>query len=97
MTSPLFRRSRGPMLLVFAGGLAACSGHTAGIPSTKLGFGTPGVDRYAAGSQATTLQAQLDQCRQIPQTNVAGQTDSLAAACQQLQRTQRNQPGNAVR
>ncbi len=97
MTSLLSRRSRGSILLVLAGGLAACSGQTAGTPSTKLGFGTPGVDRYAAGSQATTLQAQLDQCGQVLQTSVAGRTDSLAAACQQLQRTLHNQPGNAVR
>ena len=97
MTAVFGRRSPGPMSLLLAGMVAACSGQTAGTSTTMLGFGAPGVDSYAAGNQATTLNAQVDQCGQVPPSRNSDGTDTLAVACDQLRRTQNNQPGNVMR
>lgn len=61
-----------------------------------LGYGIPSVSTYMGDDQAGGLQAELDQCRQVSQAGPAIQTQGLAAACSQLQRTRRNQPGNTV-
>lgn len=76
--------------------LAACSGPQASSGTGMLGYGTPSVSTYVGDNQAGGLQAELDQCRQVPQAGAAMQTQGLAAACRQLQRTLRNQPGNTV-
>lgn len=83
-------------VLVIALALSACSGQQAGKGTGMLGYGTPGVSSYVEDSQATSLQAQLDRCSKVPQAGAASQTQGLPAACGQLQRTLRNQPGNAV-
>lgn len=77
--------------------LAACSGEPSGQHAGVLGYGTPGVETYVSTGQARDLQAQLDACRDVPLEGAAAQTQGLPAACGQLQRTVRNQPGNAVR
>ena len=61
-----------------------------------LGYGTPSVSTYVGANQTGGLQAELDQCRQVPQTGATTQTQGVSAACRQLQRTLRNQPGNTV-
>ena len=83
-------------VLVIALALSACSGQQASKGGV-LGYGTPGVSGYVGEDQATSLQAQLERCGQVPQDGVASQTQGLAAACGQLQRTLRNQPGNSAR
>lgn len=82
--------------LVIVFGLAACSGQQAGKDTGVLGYGTPGVSSYVGDGEATSLQVQLGRCSQVPQAGAATQTQGLPAACGQLQRTLRNQPGNAV-
>lgn len=76
-------------------GLSACASSPAGT-SGMLGYGTPGVSAYMAGQQPDGLQAELDHCRGVPQTGASTETQGLAAACSQLHRTMRNQPGNSV-
>jgi len=88
-------------VLAAALGLAACSSQPERRDGQVLGYGTPGVSAYVQGDQAISLQAQLDRCGQVPQAGTATQTTAtqtqgLAAACGQLQRTLRNQPGNSV-
>ena len=83
-------------VVVVAAALTACSGQSATRPAGQLGYGTPGVSNYVGPADAASLQAQLDRCRQVPQAAAATQTQDLPAACAQLQRTYRNQPGNAV-
>jgi hypothetical protein len=95
----LFRVRQGlTVAAVFAAalGLAACSGQQASSGTGMLGYGTPSVSSYTGDDQAGGLQAELDKCRQVSQADAARQTRGLAAACSQLQRTVRNQPGNAV-
>jgi len=62
-----------------------------------LGYGTPGVSAYMAADQPGGLRAELDRCRGVPQAGAAMEAQGLGAACDQLHRTMRNQPGNAVR
>lgn len=88
---------RGIAILILSGwALAACSSQPARTNAGLLGYGTPGVESYVRDDQARDLQAQLDLCRQVPQHRADTQTQGLPAACGQLQRTVRNQPGNAV-
>lgn len=77
--------------------LAACSAGPSGPHAGMRGYGTPGVESYVSTDQARDLQAQLHACRDVPLEGAAAQTKGLPAACGQLQRTVRNQPGNAVR
>ena len=65
-------------------------------PGQVLGYGTPGVSTYLPADEATTAQALLDRCRTTypPVPNPTPQT--FEAACDQLRRTARNQPGNTV-
>lgn len=75
--------------------LGACS--AAPSPSSEiLGYGTPGVSAYVHDDKDSSLQAQLDRCGQVPQAATASQTQGLPAACGQLRRTIRNQPGNSA-
>lgn len=85
----------GPALVILLG-LAACSGPQTGKNTGVLGYGTPDISNYVGDDQTKSLQAQLDRCSKVPQAGAASQTQGLAAACGQLQRTMRNQPGNAV-
>ncbi len=84
-------------LLVALPALAACSGPTTNREAGLLGYGTPGVSSYGQGATAATLQEELDRCSRVDQAGAASQTQGLPAACNQLQRTARNQPGNTVR
>jgi hypothetical protein len=77
-------------------GLAACGATPLQTHAGMLGFGTPGVSAYAPDGDAPSLQAQLERCERVPQAGSAGQTQGLPAACNQLRRTVRNQPGNSV-
>ena len=77
-------------------GLAACSSPQASSGTGMLGYGTPGVSTFMRDDQAGGLQAELDQCHRVPQDGAVIQTQGLAAACRQLQRTLRSQPGNTV-
>ena len=83
--------------LAVAASLAACSGQPTRQDAGHLGYGTPGVSSYVSNGEPTSLQALLDRCRQVPRMDAAvGQTEGLPAACGQLHRTLRNQPGNAA-
>ena len=98
MTSNLSRcsvRHLGAVIAAVAA-LAGCSGPQAGKQSSLLGYGTPGVSSYVQGGPASTLQEELDRCRGLSPNNTGSQTQSLQAACAQLLRTVRNQPGNSV-
>ena len=77
-------------------GLTACSAPQAASGTGILGYGTPSVSSYMGENQGGSLQAELDQCRQVPQVDAVSQTQGLPAACRQLRHTQRNQPGNIV-
>jgi hypothetical protein len=95
----LFRVWRGLTIAAVSAaalGLAACSAPQATTGSGMQGYGTPGVSAYMANDQAGGLQAELDQCRKVPQTGAATEIRGLEAACRQLHRTLRNQPGNTV-
>ena len=91
------RIRRAMLVLAAAAGLGACSGPPMAKPGETLGHGTPSVDSYLRDGQDSSLQAMLARCGRIPQAPAASQTQGLPAACAQLQRTLRNQPGNAVR
>lgn len=82
-------------LLAAVMSLGACSGHPM-KESRALGYGTPGVSSYVQDDQAASLQAQLERCDQVSLADAASETQGLAAACGQLKRTLRNQPGNAA-
>ena len=77
-------------------GLGACASSSPRTDTAILGYGTPGVSSYVQGDEATSLQAQLDRCREVSDPAAASRTQGLAAACGQLRRTLRNQPGNVV-
>ena len=94
MIDPHFKLSAFPALAL-ALGLAACAGPGQDPAPGLLGYGTPGVSAYVRDDEATSLQAQLERCRGVS-PEVEGRTEGLPAACGQLRRTYRNQPGNAV-
>lgn len=83
-------------VLAAALSLAACATSPEIGSGKVLGYGTPGVSRYVHDDRDDTLQAQLDRCNQVPQAGVTGETQGLPAACGQLRRTLRNQPGNTA-
>ena len=62
----------------------------------RLGYGTPGVSAYVRNDEDNSLQAMLARCNGVAQASAASETRGLPAACGQLQRTLRNQPGNTV-
>jgi len=90
------RRAQFLPLLPAVLGLAACNVTPLQTQAGMRGFGTPGVSAYAPNGDAPSLQAQLERCERVPQAGSAGQTQGLPAACDQLRRTVRNQPGNSV-
>ena len=85
-----------PTALLLATSLTCCA-ETSPSPQGMLGYGTPGVESYMPQDQAPTLQALLERCRNVTQAAGDSQTAGLSAACDQLQRTAHNQPGNTVR
>jgi len=76
--------------------LAACGRPPQAAPGAILGYGTPGVSSYVPAVDADSLQALLDRCRQVPDIHRSPRPQTIEAACDQLQRTRRNQPGNTV-
>lgn len=82
------------MALAAVLGFPACASQAPGSGAEMRGVGTPGVSSYVPESQAPTLQALLNQCRQPAPP--AASRQGLDAACDQLQRQQHNQPGNAM-
>ena len=78
-------------------GMAGCAAPSPEREAGLRGVGTPGVLSYPGEDQATTLQALLDRCRQVPtQPGPPSEAQSLSAACNQLHRTLHSQPGNTV-
>ena len=75
--------------------VAGCAAPPAAPPGTILGYGTPGVSSYVPAGEASDLNALMARCRQVP-SDPAPPPQTLAAACDQLRRTARNQPGNTV-
>ncbi len=82
--------------LVASAALSACTGPQTSKEAGLLGYGTPSVSTYEQGAPASTLQEELERCSGVPQTAVTSQTQGLPAACGQLRRTLRNQPGNSL-
>lgn len=83
--------------LAVALGLSACAlpGQDPG-PGLR-GYGTPDVSAYVPADQASSVQALLDRCGQVPRpASPSSATQGLAAACSQLHHTLHNQPGNAM-
>lgn len=96
--SKLFRQSaRPPVTVVALVLLGACSTSPESKNTGLLGYGTPGVSSSTQDPPAATLQEELNRCSHVPQAGTASETQSPQAACSQLQRTVRNQPGNTVR
>ena len=89
-------RWAGTVVLALSASLAACSPSSPYKDAGRLGYGTPSVSSYVVGERYSTLQAELKRCERVGQPAPAGQTEGLAAACDQLRRTARNQPGNSV-
>ena len=88
--------TRFPVMLTVLG-LTACAGQPPGSGAGLRGVGTPGVSAYVGEDQATSVQAMLDLCRQVPQQSDPAPGDrGLSAACAQLRRTLHSQPGNTV-
>lgn len=85
------------VLLLAIAALSACSGSQPNNGPGLLGYGTPGVSSYGQAAAATTLREELDRCASAADPSAASQTQGLAAACSQLKRTARNQPGNTLR
>ncbi len=82
--------------LAVAATLGACSGASMSKSAETLGYGTPGVSAYGQDGEDESLQAMLARCNGVPQASAASEVRGLPAACAQLRRTLRNQPGNAV-
>ncbi len=82
--------------LMLALGLAACAGPDRNPAPGLLGYGTPAVSAYVPEDQAASLQTMRASCERVPPADPS-ETQGLPAACDQLHRTLRNQPGNAVR
>lgn len=89
-------RCRLALALALGAGVAACSGPARNEEAGLLGYGTPGVSAYVQDGQDGTLQAEFERCRGVGLPDAAGRNGGLEAACDQLRRTARNQPGNAV-
>lgn len=82
--------------MVLALGLASCAGPGRDAAPGLLGYGTPGVSAYMPEDRAASLQAMRASCEGVPPADPSA-TQGLPAACDQLHRTLRNQPGNAAR
>lgn len=97
---PLISPCQFMLVLALGAGVAACSASAPNKDGGLLGYGTPGVSGYVQDGRDSTLQAELERCRGVGLPDAAGQagrqTGGLEAACNQLRRTARNQPGNAV-
>lgn len=78
-------------------GLSACSAGSPGPHAGMLGYGTPSVAAYVPADEGASVRAELQLCDRVPPPGSAGRTQGLPAACDQLRRTLRNQPGNGVR
>lgn len=78
-------------------GLSGCAA-PAPAPSGEMpGFGTPGVESMLPAGAAPDLASLLRYCdAAAPASPAVPRPRSLAAACDQLRRTRRNQPGNAA-
>lgn len=86
-----------PVAVVLAASLAlaGCAGQPHGQAPGPLGYGTPDVSTYVPANRADNLRAMRARCEGVlPAEPVA--TQGLPAACDQLRRTQRNQPGNSM-
>lgn len=85
-----------PALLTVSA-LAACAGDQSAARPDLRGVGTPSVASHMTAEQATDLQALLERCRQVPwQSSTPPRPQTVEAACDELHRTVRNQPGNSV-
>lgn len=76
--------------------LNACAGPPTVPAGGMLGYGTPGVSSHLRDGAGETVQALLERCRTVPAATSASAPQTLEAACDQLRRTSRNQPGNAL-
>jgi len=89
--------SRGSLAaLLAAASLAACAGPPPVPANGILGYGTPGVSSYPNAGQGDSLGSLMERCRTVPASAGPPRPQSLEAACDQLHRTVRNQPGNSV-
>ena len=82
--------------VAMAAALGACSGASMSKSDETFGYGTPGVSAYGQNGENESLQAMLARCSGVPQTSAASEVRGLPAACGQLQRMLRNQPGNTA-
>ena len=78
------------VLLVIA--LAGCARPPQPPFGRMIRYGTPGVESYGPTDQATTVHVLFDRCRAAAPTGTNPSPQSLAAACDRLRRTSRNQP-----
>lgn len=90
------RRRLTSATLAAAFALAGCAGQQPRQPPGLLGYGTPDVSTYVPAKRAASLEALRTSCDGVPAADPSA-TQGLPAACDQLHRTQHNQPGNAVR
>jgi len=82
-------------MLAVSLGLAGCAEQPNGQAPGPLGYGTPDVSTYVPANRADNLRAMRARCEGVPPAEPTA-TQGLPAACDQLRRTQRNQPGNSM-
>lgn len=83
----------GSRAVLLAATLAGCAGPPQAAPGQVLGYGTSGVESYLPPGEARTLADLQARCRA---TAASAAPQTFDAACDQLRRTELNQPGNTV-
>ena len=86
----------GSCAVLIVAALTGCAGPPRAVPGQVLGYGTPGVESYVAPGDGRTLAELQARCQAVPAFGGPPPPQSLAAACDQLRRTEFNQPGNTV-
>lgn len=79
--------------MLLATAVAGCAQPPQAAPGQVLGYGTPGVESYLSPAEARTLADLQARCRS---TAAPATPQTFGAACDQLHRTEFNQPGNTV-
>ncbi|MXP65299.1 hypothetical protein E0493_18285 [Roseomonas sp. M0104] len=94
---PVRRHATLVLALLAVATLAACAKPQPVPQPGLLGVGTPGVASHMPAEEPTSVQALLERCGPMPpESGTPPRPQSFAAACEELQRTLRNQPGNSV-
>jgi hypothetical protein len=89
--------SRGFLAALLAAALLTAYAGPPSVPANGiLGYGTLGVSSYLNAGQGDSLGSLMERCRTVSASAGLPRPQSLEAACDQLHRTARNQPGNSI-